>query len=124
MLTWYTATGYGALGGLVVELIAVWQQLRGWQDSRRNAIADGVSPPGLIGRFIDPIADGSVAVTRVLLGCGAGFIFHTELTGVYAAIAVGASAPALLAQLGRAVTEAPPVPVLGGTANAQPEAGV
>ena len=110
MLTWYEALGYGALGGLIVELISLWQQLQGWQEGRKAAMLTGELAPNLVGRFIDPVADGAVAVTRVLLGCGAGFILNAELTGAYAAVAVGASAPALLAHLGQSVTRLPAIP--------------
>jgi hypothetical protein len=36
----------------------------------------------------------------------AGWLLHDEITGMYAALAVGASAPALLASIGRATTPA------------------
>lgn len=85
MLTWYEALGYGALGGLIVELISLWQQLQGWQEGRKAAMLASEPAPNLVGRFIDPVADGAVAVTRVLLGCGAGFIIergaHRRLCG-------------------------------------------
>jgi len=41
-----------------------------------------------------------------LLGCAAGWLLHDEITGMYAALAVGASAPVLLAGLGKASTPA------------------
>jgi hypothetical protein len=40
-----------------------------------------------------------VAMSRLGLGAFAGFIFHEEITGPYAAIVVGAAAPAILKQL-------------------------
>ena len=52
------------------------------------------------GRFADPAADFWVLVTRIALGAMAGALFHSQVLGPTAAIAVGASAPALLAQFG------------------------
>ncbi|HXL92975.1 MAG TPA: hypothetical protein VN969_28945 [Streptosporangiaceae bacterium] len=54
----------------------------------------------------DPVPDLAVAFTRALLGCAAGWLLHDEITGMYAALAVGASAPGLLAGLGKATTPA------------------
>jgi hypothetical protein len=50
--------------------------------------------------FIDIPANTAVAITRLVLGGAAGLIFHGQLSGVAAAIAVGASGPAVLQQLG------------------------
>ena len=70
----------------------------------RSARAQGPLPS--LSRYIDPVPDAAVAVTRALLGCAAGWLLHDEITGAYAALAVGASAPALLAGLGKATTPA------------------
>ena len=45
-------------------------------------------------------ADSLVFSTRLALGAVAGFIFRGQVDGATAAVAVGASAPALLKQLG------------------------
>ncbi len=103
MMTWAEAMACGAGGGLIAEAVVTFGRLRSWQQARhaQRAVAGDLPP---IGVFIDPPADGLAALFRVLLGGMAGWLLHTEVTGVYAAAAVGASAPALLAQLGRSTT--------------------
>jgi hypothetical protein len=76
-----------------------------WQAARRDALrnlADESLPRLRV--FIDLPADGLVAVTRLALGALAGWLFHSQLVGSEAAIAVGASAPALLRPLSSART--------------------
>ncbi|GGW94836.1 hypothetical protein [Streptomyces noursei] len=103
MLRWAEATAYGAGGGLIVEAVVTYGRLRAWQQARHAArVADDRLPR--IGKFVDPPADSLAALFRVMLGSVAGWLLHAEITGVYAAVTVGASAPALLAQLGRATT--------------------
>jgi hypothetical protein len=95
----------GAAGGLVVEIIAVWANLTAWQRDRHRARANGrkrVLPT--LTKYIDPPADALVGLTRLLMGAAAGWLLHDQITGIMAAIAVGAAAPALLRQLGTART--------------------
>ncbi|WP_345261208.1 hypothetical protein [Streptomyces hundungensis] len=68
--------------------------------------------------FVDSLADSLSALFRVLLGGAAGWLLHTQVTGVYAAVTVGASAPALLAQAGRAATPAEALRAPGGADSA------
>lgn len=103
MLTWIEATACGAAGGLIAEAVVTFGRLRDWQQARHAARAEGATLPG-IGAFVDPLADALAALFRVALGGAAGWLLHTEVTGMYAAVMVGASAPALLAQVGRATT--------------------
>ncbi|MDT0545999.1 MULTISPECIES: hypothetical protein [unclassified Streptomyces] len=105
MLTWFEATACGAGGGLIAEAVVTFGRLRDWQQARHTARVAGVTLPG-IDAFVDPLADSLAALFRVVLGGAAGLLLHTEVTGMYAAVMVGASAPALLAQLGRATTTA------------------
>ncbi|RAJ29653.1 hypothetical protein K353_06608 [Kitasatospora sp. SolWspMP-SS2h] len=119
MMTWTEAAACGAAGGLIAEAVVTFGRLRAWQQARHVARAAGEALPPL-GVFLDPPADGLAALFRILLGGMAGWLLHTEVSGTYAAVAVGASAPALLAQLGRSATadhalrQAPggPVPVV------------
>ena len=62
--------------------------------------------PPAITRFIDPGPDLTVAFTRAVLGAVAGWLLRGQITGIYAALTVGASAPAVLATLGKATTPA------------------
>jgi hypothetical protein len=89
------------MGGLLVELVAVASNVISWQNARREARASGDPQPG-ISNFIDLPADSLVAITRLALGALAGMAFHNGITEELAAIAVGASAPALLQQIGAA----------------------
>jgi hypothetical protein len=103
MLSWSVAIGYGAVGGLVVEAAFTWRRLYAWQQACHVAAADR-KPRPTIGRFVDPAPDVAVALSRAALGAAAGWLLHAEVTGVYAAVTVGASAPGLLASLGKATT--------------------
>jgi hypothetical protein len=105
MLSLSAAIGYGAAGGSAAEAVVVWGRLHAWQLARHAALADGMALPPFT-RFIDLGPDLAVAFTRVLLGCMAGWMLHGQVEGMYAALMVGASAPALLASLGRAATPA------------------
>jgi hypothetical protein len=105
MLTWVEATACGAGGGLIVEAVVTFGRLHAWQQARHTARSAADRLPR-IGEFIDPLADSLAALFRVALGGTAAWLLHAEVTGVYAAVTVGASAPALLAQMGRASTAA------------------
>jgi hypothetical protein len=99
-MEWLTASALGACGGVLVQVIDLWTDLDAWHKSRREAIRRGDPSLPKLTAFIDPQADILVAVTRLILGALAGLIFHTQVTGAVAAIAVGAAAPALLRQFG------------------------
>jgi hypothetical protein len=116
MSFWLTAVCYGAVGGLVTEAVDMWGRLRAWQQARHVARSRNRPLPSLT-RFIDLGPDLAVAFTRALLGCAAGWLLHDEITGMYAALAVGASAPALLAGLGKATT---PAEAIGGRPGSRP----
>ena len=105
MLSLSAAVTYGAVGGLITEASLMSRWLEAWRQARHEAVTHRKKRPGLT-MFIDPVADLAVALTRAGLGAVAGWLLHDQLTGVYAALTVGASAPAVLAALGRAVTPA------------------
>lgn len=98
-MDWASAAGYGALGGLLIEAVTTFGHLIDWREARRRARVAGRRKLPTITRFVDPIADILVAGSRVLLGAAVGWALHSQVTGVGAAIAAGASAPALLRQL-------------------------
>ncbi|SCL34857.1 hypothetical protein GA0070624_5101 [Micromonospora rhizosphaerae] len=100
-MDWAAAAALGMIGGGIVEVVAVWGNLAAWQKARHLARRRGRRLPPMI-RYVDPAADTLVAVTRLVLGAAAALILHTQISGAVTAIAVGASAPALLAQLGAA----------------------
>ncbi|MFF4909798.1 hypothetical protein ACFY2T_33630 [Streptomyces sp. NPDC001260] len=97
---------YGALGGLVVEIVVLYGRIAAWQTARHRALARNRRPQRLprLDKYIDPPSDVLAAVTRLGLGGMAGWIFSPQLTGSLATVAVGATAPALLRQLGSART--------------------
>jgi hypothetical protein len=134
MLSLSAAMGYGAAGGLVTEALYFWQRVRAWQQARHGLVPDKEPRPRLAS-FVDPFPDALVAVTRAALGCVAGWLLRSEVSGMYAALIVGASAPALLASLGKATTlpgvlnagdqagpADPTSPALAGTGDSRPEA--
>lgn len=121
MLLWTTAMGYGAAGGLTAEAVIMWGRLYAWQQARHKAIEDK-KPAPRIAEFVDLFPDLAVAVTRALLGCAAGWLLHDQVNGVYAAFVVGASAPALLASLGKATSSVAAVEAQSG-GHAQPAHG-
>jgi hypothetical protein len=98
-MDWQAATVSGMAGGAIVEVIAVWGNLITWQRARYHARSSGQELPKLT-RYIDPAADVLVAFTRIVLGGLAGFLLHSQVSGLVSAVAVGAAAPALLSQLG------------------------
>ncbi|MFI6485945.1 hypothetical protein [Streptomyces sp. NPDC050564] len=105
---------YGAMGGLVVEIVVFYGRIAAWQTARHRALARNKQRAQLprLDKYIDPPSDVLAALTRLSLGAGAGWIFSPQLTGALATVAVGASAPALLRQLGSARTLQA---VIGGT---------
>lgn len=99
-MDWLAATMLGACGGAIVQLIDLAVSVKEWQKARREArIKRKRSLPKLV-IYVDVPADSLVFLTRLALGAAAGVIFHGQIVGVSAAVAVGASAPALLKQLG------------------------
>lgn len=98
---WTLSVACGALGGVVVEALILFKHLSSWQAARHQALQKGKELPHLR-VFVDPPADIAAGLTRIALGALAGWLFHWEVTGVYAAVAVGAAAPGILTQLGSA----------------------
>jgi hypothetical protein len=96
---WLAVVGLGACGGAVVSLVAFCSNVFAWHEARYAARARRVRRLPKLAKYVDPYPDLTVLVTRMVLGGAAGAIFHAQVRGVEAAIAVGASAPALLSQL-------------------------
>lgn len=100
---WLLAMTYGAIGGAVVEVVVSSDRVLAWNAARHQALAHqpATAVPALTA-YLDPLSDIAAGVTRILLGAVAGLLFHSQVTGAYAAIAVGCSAPTVLRQLGSA----------------------
>lgn len=101
-MDWSAYVVYGAVGGAIVEVVVFYGRVSAWQAKRHRVLAKGKGRLPPLRRYIDLPSDLLAAATRLLLGAAAGWLFHSQITGVYAAVAVGASAPALLRQVGTA----------------------
>ena len=102
-MDWLLAMGYGAIGGAIVEAVVSLRPGSGLERrTASGARAAARRPVPALTAYVDPLSDVAAGMTRILLGAVAGLLFHSEVTGAYAAIAVGCSAPAVLRQLGSA----------------------
>lgn len=96
----------GAAGGSLRGLVDAYNQVVAWQaarrDHRRSPATPGRPLPRL-GEYVDPVPDSVATAFHMALGAAGAAMFGLsgQITGAYAAIAVGISAPALLTQLGR-----------------------
>jgi hypothetical protein len=90
-----TAAVYGACGGVVVQAVTFCTDVVGLQQARHAALGTG-KPLRPLSSVVDPGIDILVLVTRLALGAVAGLLFHASVSAPIAAVAVGASAPALL----------------------------
>lgn len=61
-MDWRLALGFGAAGGAIVEVIALWGNLATWQGARRTARQAGKPMPTWLA-YIDPWPDALVAAT-------------------------------------------------------------
>jgi hypothetical protein len=97
---WFHGAVYGAVGGALIEALVFNERLLAWQAARRQVREARRRKLPVLRAYIDPSADLAAALSRLLLGALAGWLLHSQITGLYAAVAAGASAPALLRQLG------------------------
>lgn len=123
----------GAAGGVLRGLLDVYTRFLDWQSDRR---AHRRLPPGQEGeppqfqQYFDPVGDPVAAVVHSGMGAGAAVLFGStgQISGAYAAIVVGISAPVILTQLGRvqsvsdALTASPPPGLASGDAISEPAA--
>jgi hypothetical protein len=92
----------GALGGVLVEVLALFGCLVKWQASRRTPSGRVKSRPPRFESFVDLPVHLSMLVLRPGLGAAAATLFASsgQITGPYVAVALGFTAPAILSQLG------------------------
>ncbi|MFJ5924932.1 hypothetical protein ACIQF6_20245 [Kitasatospora sp. NPDC092948] len=100
-MDWAHAAGYGGVGGALVELVIANGRLLAWQAARHRARETRHRRMPPLRHYIDLGADLAAGLSRVALGVATGWLLHSQLTGLYAA---GASAPALLRQIGSFTT--------------------
>lgn len=125
IVDWPTAMVCGAIGGCLIEAIVFYGRVSEWRTARHEARARAKRRKRLpsLREHVDLPADSLVALTRLALGGIAGGLFHSQVIGMMAAVAVGASAPALLQQLGatRQVQEALQEPGAAESAPQRPQ---
>lgn len=125
----------GAAGGVLRGLLDAYNRFLAWQSdrrARRQAPSGQEGEPARFQDYFDPVADPIAAVVHSALGAGAAVLLGTtgQVSGAYAAIVVGISAPVILTQLGAvqsvsdAVNGAPQAATVAdeGTAEASPPA--
>lgn len=97
----------GAAGGSLRSLIELYNSSMEWRAARRvhrRAVRAGETlPRPAYQDFVDPVPDVVAAVFHTGLGAAATALLGASghINSVYAALAVGISGPALLAQLGQ-----------------------
>nr|WSX54191.1 hypothetical protein OG409_37955 [Streptomyces sp. NBC_00974] len=101
----------GTAGGLLRGVLDLYTRFVSWQADRRvhrQSTAEGVAQGALpqFGAYFDPAVDIVAAALHSVLGAGAAVLFGTtgQISGEYAALVVGMSAPILLTQLSRIQT--------------------
>ncbi|MGK5533745.1 hypothetical protein [Streptomyces sp. URMC 129] len=93
----------GACGGGLIEIVALFNRLGEWQTARRTPTGRIRRNPPKFTSYIDIGPVLAITATRLMLGAAVATAFggSGQVDGGYAAITVGATAPALLAQLGQ-----------------------
>lgn len=104
MMSWWQFSLFGAGGGLSVELLAVFRGCAEWQAARRTASGRRRAKPPPLRQYLDTAAHACLAVLRAAIGASTALFFGIsgQISGVYAAVALGVCAPAVLGQLGAA----------------------
>ncbi|WP_405662887.1 hypothetical protein OG379_14850 [Streptomyces sp. NBC_01166] len=120
----------GAAGGLLRGALDLYTRFVSWQADRRahrqSAAADAAQEEApRFQAYFDPAVDTVAAVVHSVMGAGAAVLFGTtgQISGGYAALVVGLSAPMLLTQLGRIQTVNEAVTGERQPAEAVPEPG-
>lgn len=80
----------------------MWRLLAVWQAERHEYRIRDKRPLPRLDKYIDLPADSLALLTRLALGAVAAGLLHGQITGLVAAVATGAAAPAVLLQLGSA----------------------
>ncbi|MGW4786758.1 hypothetical protein [Streptomyces sp. NPDC004230] len=96
----------GAAGGALRGLLDAYTRFLDWQSARRaqrRLRAGQVREPVRFQDYFDPVADPIAAVVHSAMGAGTAVLLGTtgQISGAYAAVVVGISAPVILTQLGR-----------------------
>ncbi|WP_369234740.1 hypothetical protein AB5J56_23480 [Streptomyces sp. R21] len=111
----------GAAGGSLRGFLDAYSQVMTWRTARLNyrksPSTENPEPP-LLRDYFDPFPDLMMALGNVALGAiiAGLFAMQGQITGAYAAVAVGLSAPALLNQIGQ-------IPAVNSAVTGTPQAG-
>jgi len=93
-----TLAALGASGGALVQFLDFAGKVADLEQARYTA-RHRKRPVSELRTIVDPPIDVLVLITRLALGAIAGYLFHDQVTGPTATVAVVAAAPALLRQL-------------------------
>jgi hypothetical protein len=117
---WWQFAMFGACGGALVEVLAVFKWLAVWQSARRTSTGRVRGKPPKLRTYIDVPVHAWLAVFRTVLGAGCAALFGAggQINGPYVAVALGFAAPSVLAQLGSIPQVA--AAIRGGEAKAVP----
>lgn len=101
-MSWWQFALLGAGGGLLVEVLALFRQCKAWQAARMTRTGRVRAKRPALRTYIDFPAHTWIAVFRSGLGAAMAILFGTsgQVSGAYAAVVLGFSAPSMLAQLG------------------------
>ncbi|RKN39454.1 hypothetical protein [Streptomyces hoynatensis] len=101
MEVWQCAVLGGAGGGLI-ELVTLYDRLGSWQQARRTPTGLLRKNPPRLAAYVDLGPFLVIGAIRIALGAATATAFGAsgQVGGGYAALTVGAAAPALLAQVG------------------------
>ncbi|MFF2651437.1 hypothetical protein [Streptomyces sp. NPDC058045] len=101
-MPWWQFALWGAGGGALVEFLSIYESCRQWQSARRTPTGKVRANPPTLGKYLDVPAHVLITLFRMGLGAGVAVLFGAsgQIGGAYAAVALGFSAPSLLAQLG------------------------
>ena len=89
-MDWLAASALGACGGAIVQIIDLAASAKQWRKARHEALIRQETLLPKLAIYVDPPADSLVFLTCLALGVIAGLIFHGQVDGASAAIAVGA----------------------------------
>lgn len=102
-MSWWEAALQGAIGGTLVEVLAVFRWCVVWQAARRTKLGRRRSNPPRLTLYVDVVGHLSIGICRAVLGAAGAVLFAVsgQISGAYAAVALGFAAPSMLAQLGQ-----------------------
>lgn len=101
-MRWWESALLGAGGGAIVEVLSLFKWLSAWQLARRLDSGLVRDDPPRLTRYVDVPAHVGMLILRAFLGAVSAAVFAAgdQISGAYAAVALGFCGPALLGRLG------------------------